>query len=843
MSSQNTTVSDAPISVSASLSNNSQSNNNSSSTSGTPQDSSVDVVENTMKQFSTTVFVDDADTVQRDESHVDHMDPSFLVNNDTQAVEQRLIDFLSKPIVINASTFSTSDTYTFFNSYSQPFGAFTSAPGAMWLNKLIGYFGIRMDMRFRIVVNANRFQQGRYCIGWVPLGGATKTTSNLKNIAFNNMHMHTIVQRTTVPHVELDLATQTSAELLVPFASTQTFWPLSSAISGQDNSCLGYVNIYPYSPLVAPTGSTTCGYTLYLSLENIKLFGAASPQAGLSKKEVSNKMNGPVSGVASSISKGFKEFANIPLLSDFATPVSWIADRVANVASIFGWSKPTQGESFPKMMILNAPGHTNTDGDSDARALSYTATPGVEMPRGISGTDYDEMDFSFITRKYANFSVNTTIDNTMGPGAIVFTDQVTPLKYIQSVGGAFDNYLPCGFVQAFFRFWRGSMKYRFKFVKTEFHSGRYAICFYPKDELSYSADSYYVNRHIIDLRETVEIEVIIPYISRFPWTPTGTSIGTITIEAVDILTYPASVSSSVNVLVEIAGGDDLEFAVPDSTYVMLPATAAPQADAGDKTNKHLSVTIGNSSVVANPVIASGTSIGDKVTNFRSYLKRFHPLGPMDKSAGNTVTRPNGNTISIVPDAISAIGTPNPTYPYVQADPVSSIGSCYLFWSGGVRVRDVLNFSVTTTPALSTTSNIITATTTPGGGTVAYPYISKYSQIFSNINQHTVIQSGNLNNTITVEIPQYTPTLTRNIADCIIYQQASTPTYYQYQSQGSTTNLVVNMNSPMGLGTASTEAGFDLHNLYRSFADDGTFGCFISIPPFGFTGDSANASFW
>lgn len=829
------------MSVTNTMPTNSASNNSSSNSTGIPLDSSIDVVKNEMTGFSTTVFIDDADTVQQDESHVDHMDPSFLVNNDSQMVEQRLKDFLSKPIVIAANTFSTADTYSFLNSYSMPYAAFTSASGQMWLNKLLGYFGIRCDMRFRIVVNANRFQQGRYCIGWVPLGGATSTTSNLKNIAFNNMHTASIVQRTTIPHVELDLATQTSAELLVPFASTQAFWPLSSAVAAADTSCLGYVNIYPYSALVAPTGSTTCGYTLYLSLENISLFGAASPQAGLSSREVKNKMNGPVSGVASSISKGFKEFANIPLLSDFATPVSWIADRVANVASIFGWSKPTQGESLTKFMLLNAPSHTNTDGDSDARALSYTCTPGVQMPRGISGTDYDEMDFSFIVRKYANFRNNVIIDNTATPGTVIFSDNVGPDKRL--ILGANTHYLPLGFVASFFYLWRGSIKYRFKFVKTEFHSGRYAICFYPTDESSFIGDSYYVNRHIIDLRETVEIEVIIPYISRKPWQRTIDPIGTITIEAVDILTYPASVSSSVTVLVEIAGGEDMEFSVPGNN-ARQPTIAVPQADGGEKTGKHISVTIGNSSISSNPVVASGTSIGDKVSSFRSYLKRFHPFTPNDKSALNTFTRPTSTTVFISPDVIPIMAVTIPTY-YVNPDIISMVASCYLFWSGGVRIRDIIDFGTATNPTLTTNSNILTATTFPSGN---LPVTSIFgvtnSQVYVNQNQHTVVQSGNINNVLTVEVPQYTQTLTRNIVDCMHIQASAANTYNYYQAQGSTTQMVACFSTPTSVSFgAAAVTGCDLHNFYRALADDGNFSLFISVPPLMASTTMANASFY
>nr|QDH87968.1 MAG: hypothetical protein H2Rhizo3345_000002 [Picornavirales sp.] len=167
-----------------------------------------------MHKDDTTVFVDDKNIVQRDPTHIAHINDSVLRTVDSDNNHQSIQTFLSKPIVLVAGNFSTTDTYSFLNSYPMPYSAFQAPQGIMWLNKLSGIYGIRMDMRFRLVVNANRFQQGRYMMGWVPLASPLKSTSNLKELAFNNMHMATLTQRTQVPHVELDLCNDTAAELV-----------------------------------------------------------------------------------------------------------------------------------------------------------------------------------------------------------------------------------------------------------------------------------------------------------------------------------------------------------------------------------------------------------------------------------------------------------------------------------------------------------------------------------------------------------------------------------------------------------------------------------------------------
>jgi len=768
------------------------------------------------------VFVDDADVVQRDESNVAHINSLWNQMNDTQRTEQSLKDFLSKPIVLTSGTFKVTDTYSTLDFFTMPYAAFQSAQGDMWVQKLMGYYGIRCDIRFRLVVNANKFQQGRYCLGWVPLAGATNTTSNLKNVTFNNMHMATIVQRTTVPHVEIDLNTQTTAELLIPFMSVHNFWPLNSVLASQDRSPLGYINLYPYSPLVSPTGSTVATYTLYVSLENVTLFGASAPQ-GLQDREISNKSNGPISGVATAFAKGFKEFATIPLLSSYAHSISWVADRIAKTASVFGFSKPTQGDSITKMQILNNPAHCNIDGDSDSRALSYMSKPGIIPINGLSGTDLDEMDFSYVARKYANFA---TFAWTTASSGTLFQTTVTPIKFLTV--GATGNYPPVTFLANLFNLWRGSIKFRFKIVKTQFHSGRLSFSFFPTDESSFTGGSHYVDRVIIDVRDHIEVELVIPWISRYAYLGRGVSIGDIKVEVVDGLVAPSSVSSSISILVEIAGGDDIEFAQPGNV-TFVPTFFVPQSGLIDAEQKCISMTIGSSTVTSNAIAASSFTQGDKISSFRPLLRRFSKIVANNNNIANT-RRPNSGTMSVYPDAMPILATGTATY-FNIPDMLTTVGSCYMLWNGGVRLKNVLSLGLSATPGNITTSNCTAVTL--HSSTANTSFITTSDTVLAGVLQapeHQVLQQTFNNNAVTVEVPQYTRTLARNIADVLIYQNDVNSSFNAYQNAGAT-QAIVQFTLPAGLGTpAAVNANYDIHNLYRSMADDGSFSGFISVPP-------------
>lgn len=771
----------------------------------------------------TTQFVDDRAVVVHDTSQNISVDNTIIQMSDTQSTQQSIIDYLAKPIVLQSGVFSTSDTYSFFNSFSMPLSAFTSAQGAVWTQKVAGYFGIRMTMRFTLKVNGNRFQQGRYILGWVPLAGAISTTSNFKNIARNNMMMGSIVQRTTVPHVEIDISRDTSAVLEVPFVSVANFWPLNSILGPGDVSSLGYINLYPYSPLVAPTGSTSASYTVYVSFHDVKLIGAASAQSSIPDKEVTNKANGPISGMMGAFARGFKEFEQIPLLSSYARSVSWVSDRLSKAAVVFGYSKPTQGESLTKMTILNAPSHALIDGDSDARSMALISKPGVTILNGLSGKAYDEMDFSYLARKYANFNTFTWSETSVVGNLTFYTVQ----PYVpMALGGAL-HFPPVSFIAAQFQYWRGSLKYRFKIVKTEFHSGRLSFAFYPSDEFGYYGNPVYVNRTIVDIRDTAEVEIVVPYIARNPFTPYNGSIGRLVIDVVDPLVAPASVSASVTILSEICAGDDFEVAIP-AAFEYTPTQFVPQSDLPND-NKIISTTVGNSKINADPTVFSSVCIGDKVSSYRALLKRFTQLRPNAKGGSFSLNNPS---IYLRVDAIPILNITPPTN-YYFADMVGVVASCYAIWRGGVRIRDVLNMGlvpVTNQNPLSQTCQTYLTTSSSLPTTTSLPFNNGNVAGFPPYNNTSLsLQQVSLNNVVTLEIPQYCPTLGRNVSDTTTDQSGTSFGAQQTVNVAGVTQGVLQINLPASVTTPGIPT-YAIHNIYRSMADDGDLSCFISIPP-------------
>jgi hypothetical protein len=389
------------------------------------------------------------------------------------------------------------------------------------------------------------------------------------------------------------------------------------------------------------------------------------------------------------------------------------------------------------------------------------------------------------------------------------------------MAGAIANHPPVSFVSDSFISWRGGLKYRFKFVKTEFHSGRIAIDYFPSlPTITNTGSPEYVNRVIVDIREHSEIEIVIPYVSNTMYTERAASTGVIILRVIDPLVAPATVSSTVNILMEVAGCSDFEVYGPCRPQT--PIGIVPQSGLGEDC-KIFSSTLGKMSMVSNPTLASSVSAGEKVSNFRALLKRFTPL------RHNVLVAPtiDNVVISILSDAIP-IRASAAAATYIESDYYGLIASCYAIAGGGQRIRDVIAGSrltkqdspvqVVYQTVLQASSNFMIT------GTIVSP---------TTVDSHNnmVIQESKHNGVVTVEIPQYSNFIGKATSDLFMEENSITMKYnpspiFGTGNKNTVIFVVASSNAPI-LPPVAT-AG--LHNIYRSGADDSNFYNFVSVPP-------------
>jgi len=434
------------------------------------------------------------------------------------------------------------------------------------------------------------------------------------------------------------------------------------------------------------------------------------------------------------------------------------------------------------------------------------------------------MDFSSIVRRYAYIQAITWATTDVATATLATIN--VKAQTLISAGGC-NHFTPLGFVNAYFSLWRGSIKYRFKIVKTGFHSGRLSFSFFPGDYATYTGNDTYVNRTIIDIRETTEFELTIPYIFMDAWRRQNQPTGLLYIAVVDPLVAPASVSPSITILVEVAGGADMEFAIPQDPQ-MNPTVIVPQA--GEE-NLLIASTLGNASVDADPNLSSAVCIGDKLSSFRAYLHRYMPITP-SANAGGLATLLNSAKMRFHQDAIFALAQTSPAT-YYNADTFSIVASCYGIVRGGIRVRDVINTGMIELTARRTNPSPVTAATVFfNSGAVSSPLSPENDVVDVNFTQNQIWQDYNLNKVLSIELPQNSQSYGRAKSDIICYQGDATSTgTITYSAFSSQSRLVLEISLPVATTTALTlPVGQELHNIYRSVADDADFSVFISIPP-------------
>lgn len=706
-----------------------------------------------------------------------------------------LLQFLSRPVKWKQGTFSLTDTLgkAEFAVGRTLIDLLTDIP--MWKEKLRGYFGIRYDLKLRLILNANKHQQGLYKLSAIPVGDAVSGT---ESSYWLDNHISTRLQRSMLHGVEIDLSRDTEVVLSVPYVSKRLFSMLAPNASFQQ-----YIRIFPVIPMSSGTGANNCSWTLFASLENVSLFGQVVPQSAIDREQMKGKI-GPIGLTLRKIAKSANIVSQVPLLTAFATPVSWAADLASQVAYVFGWSRPTDLSTYSNHVLGVLPGFSNYDVADRSRQLAPMARNQLQMTPEAFGTLEDELDFTHFLSRYAlltsfTWSLTDTVDTEK------YSLPQSPNVMSRIVTGGFlpiYHHTPVSLLGEMFEMWRGSFSYRLKFVKTQFHSGRLEIVFSPIffSGVSMPQDSPWLQKTIIDIRDRTEYEFEVPWICPHSYLTMTDAFGYLQINIVEELSCPDTVSSTIDVVVEMCCCEDFEFAKPKA-----PAFNAPYFNVTPQSG------LGDSKVVYTraPMVRA---IGESVRSWRQLLKIpsfFDYTG--DKSTFQSQAFiPFGTTYPVRNVASNLTANSVDTY--------GVLSSIFLFSSGSVRIKGFTPF-VQDFKVQAMCTNVLTDISyfsSFGNPTISqYPYTNDAWRL----NTPSAILGEQ--ESVEVQIPQYGFNVVRNSIDCFMTPSTS-PTPATYKFEDVSPALVV-AQAPAGKSLATFK-------FYRSGGDDCNFGHFVSIPP-------------
>jgi hypothetical protein len=550
----------------------------------------------------------------------DIMNLNSVLYKQKETIIQDIKTFLAKPLEIYTFTWATTDTAgkTMFN-LTIPFDSGMNST-TMFKEKLRGFMGFRATACLKFVASVNKFAQGRLLFHYIP-------GTPLKGPSSGKMYLYNLQTRTQQPRVDLDIGMQTEADLKIPFVNAELFYNLVEASNP-------WATLYAtvYSPLIGSGASIQVSTFLHFEDVEVMIPTSLAVQSGgrrkanLTEKE---QASGPLSRRFETFSEALKTASQIPELSSVAGTAAWVSEVCGNVARAFGYSKPNDIDGSSVISNLQQPNSLNFDGVNANIPLGLSCRQKIDVLPGFAGNNIDELSIKYICQRAAYF-YDTSWSTTAAHNTYLFDIPVRPGSYYtaHTIGGRnCYTYAPVAYVQSIFGLWRGDLIFHFKFVKTQFHTGKLLIAFEPSNLFSGTLtvnQAAFVHSEVIDISEKSEFHFRVPFLALSPWLNSGENNGTISCIVLTPLNAPPSVSNSVQIICEVSGGENLEFAAlrDASNTPVWDEDFTPQInEIDDLEGEENVVDIGNAKITNDIAAAEQYCIGEKITSLKQILLR------------------------------------------------------------------------------------------------------------------------------------------------------------------------------------------------------------------------------
>lgn len=624
--------------------------------------------------------------------------------------DTELSNFFSRPVTIRNFTWEIGTTL--FQTF-EPWNDYFSNPRV--INRLTNYALMRAKLKIKVLINGNGFYYGRCLMSYLPLNDMDELSRT------RITHPIDLIAESQRPHIFVDPTDSTGGEMTLPF-----FWPYDYVrLASTDLSGFGIVSLRSIGSSLkhANGGTSPLTITVMAWAEDVELSGLTSfdspalvPQMG--EKEEANK--GVVSYPASVIASIASKLKKVPQISSFARATEIAATAVGDIASIFGFSRPTP--TSDGMQIIPRQGGNLASTMAVDFPFKLTVDPKQELtidPR-ISGVDETEDPLvlsSFAQRE--SYLTNFTWSPGTSRGSLLWNARVVPSLWDEfGAGNSREAHLtPMCLAATMFKFWTGSIKFRFQVLCSNYHRGRIKAVYEPYLVQSVEDNTNYM--HIIDISEARDFTLEIgnmqdrTLLKRFyPMSDSPTEVfsttpyasievgnGVLALYVMTELTVPnTDVNNDISIAVYVSAGEDIEFFVPEqgfSNYVFAPQMGIK----GD-----INTTDWNNDPQAQPAIVLGNAskkspltnlvyTGERIVSFRQMLKRYVrytvlPTGTASSGQHFYSTYVRGIYPPLRGNVIGATGLTETSAPYnfVNTLMLHLVRACFSGWRGSIRYK-------------------------------------------------------------------------------------------------------------------------------------------------------------
>lgn len=566
-------------------------------------------------------------------------------NSDTE-----LGRFLERPIRQSAQSWLVGDElYYKFN----PWQAFCENPYVK--NKITNYQLLRMKLHCKMVISGTKFHYGRALVSYNPFLRGDEVTVERAFI------QQDLIQASQKPHHFLNPTTNTGGELCLPFFYDKNYMEIPKA----DWDEMGEITIKSFGNLLhANGGNDPVTVTIYLWAEDVVLTVptySSAPLASQAGKKYANTINGDeygsgiISKPAAAVAKAAGALETVPVIGPYMTATRIASGAIANVAKIFGFSRP----NIISDTVLTKPSPTGNLANADAADASMKLTMDSKCELtvdsrtvGLDGTDQMGITEMACRESYLT-SFSWSPDET--PDSLLWNTRVLPMQ-LDNVQGEI-HMTPLAAIATCYESWQGSLKFRFQIVKSDFHKGRILARWDPNQlgaEVSYNTNY----SRVIDIAETDDFEIVVGWGQSAPWKSCGSPYnsgsnfgsasrllanagegnGILELTVLNDLVSP-SIDAPISINVFVSACDDIKFAAPTNSKLnnfhlwpeppvrrVLDSQSGPNTETGDTTLSDKPTASGELVSIATKSDPNDETYlvyyGDPPTSIRELCKRY-----------------------------------------------------------------------------------------------------------------------------------------------------------------------------------------------------------------------------
>jgi hypothetical protein len=407
--------------------------------------------------------------------------------------------FLSRPIAI--STISWAEGAN-LNTTIQPWDLFFNT--ASIRKKLDNFSRLTCNLHIKVILNASPFFYGAGLVSYQPITNFNTSTIAGSLTTNGDAHICALSQQ---PHIWIYPQTNQGGEMVLPFLNYRTWLNIGVRADVQS---FGSMTIQSPTALLNANSVAAANVTIqiYAWATDVKLCAPTSVLALQAKDEY-----GVVSGPASSVASVARSLSAVPMIGPYARATEMLASGIGSLAKLFGFTNVPVIEDVKP--FKNVPFHAFASAEISQPIEKLSIDPKNELTvdsRVCGHNGIDELLLSnFIQRE--SYLLQATWAAAHTTGQVLIRANVTPDTKITEVHTV--NYIqgtPMSHANSLFRYWRGDIIYRFRFICSKFHRGRVKIQWDPQSGLTAAQDSNVIHTQIVDISTDTDVEFRVPYL-------------------------------------------------------------------------------------------------------------------------------------------------------------------------------------------------------------------------------------------------------------------------------------------------------------------------------------------